>query len=405
LGRKHSVIFAVRSSIKGVGILVAAAMLAGLAPLFIASARAVPASPTGRTLFVTANLQEGYKHGDDLANLREMKIFVRRLLDKTPYQPDVLLLQEVRRRSAAKVARLLSRKTGHRYFIAFGGLRAPVVRSRVLADTAIVLNKSTMERVGDGGWITTRSDRGVRKKHSWGIARRKGSTMTFPMVSVHAGGYRVKRASEKIADELASKRKDLATGRFNVIGGDFNEVRRRYSSGSYVSSAFWTNLTTAPHNYRDSLYVVGAVNSNAVDYIFAKAGIHQAKADNNYHPRTAQRDPSKFYSDHRFRWAVVGSDTTSPSRPTNLRAQSVDQGVRLTWNPSTDRGDSASLRYEVWRIRKNTGPGLLGTVADTGYLHTDVYHSITYRYYVVAVDGAHNRSRRTDTITITHKRT
>lgn len=378
-------------------------LLAVLASILVAAtapaAHALPASPADRTMFVTANLQEAYKNGGDISDRRDMKIFTNRLLDHTPYEPDVLLLQEVRRSSASFVASRLTQQTGNKYVIGFGGATHPI-RQHSLSDTAVLLNTKTMDKKGQGGYITTRHD-GKDKRHAWGVARRRGSDMSFPMVSVHTHRDHMTAASEKLADELRSKAPSLTSGRYQVLGGDFNQVRRR---GNNTALAFWRNLTSRPHNYRDALYSARVEGSNSVDILFAKAGIYAAGFDRSYSLKSAKGDPSRFYSDHKFRWTVLGSDKSAPTVPANVQAGNVSSGVRLSWDPSSDSGDSGGLRYEVWRVLSDGGSRLLTTTSDTSYTHTEVFYNFTYKYYVVSFDGAENRSRPSETVRITHKK-
>src|SRR5687768_17287391 len=74
------------------------------------AAQASAHSPPGQLLVVATNLLEAW--GDEANNNSEMDIYVSRLLNQVPYLPDVLLLQEVKYRSARYVKNLLTRETG-----------------------------------------------------------------------------------------------------------------------------------------------------------------------------------------------------------------------------------------------------------------------------------------------------
>ena len=387
-------------------------VLAGAsAPVLIDSgvAKAAPRSRAGRPLFVTANLQEGF--GDrDVRRMGEMRTFVKRLLNQTPSAPDVLLLQEVRGRSARYVKKLLSNKTGFPYAVAFGCDRAiwrQNSRRIITQDSAILLNKATMDKMGSGGYITTRKwtaefDKPLYRKHAYGMARMKGTDLTFAMASIHIPGSGVKETSQEIANELASRRPGV--NRRSVIGGDFNTLRKaRVVNGRVIPARFWKNLTTRPYRYRDSIHFGDGPLSNGVDYIFARAGVHKTGVDTRYNPKMSE-DRSGFYSDHRFRWAVLGSDMSPPTSPKSLRASNVTSGIRLSWRRAADRGGSGVAGYEVWRMLESRPDARLVRTKDSSWVHKKTWGGWTYRYYVRTYDWAHNRSARSDKVTLVRRK-
>lgn len=364
-----------------------------------------PTSPPQKTLFITANLREGF-NDRDLKNMRELPIFVNRLLSIMHYDPDVLLLQEVRYKSAAAVAQLLSKRTGHRYRLAFGGARNPWSGNKrriTVRDSAILLNTSTMTKVGKGGWIEVKKDssatRPMYKGHAYGLARRNGTAMTYAIASIHTQESSITDTTRTIAKQLAAKRPDINSGRYNIIGGDFNTTRLISPNRS---SSFWSWLTGSPRNYRDSVYSVRGPMSNGVDYIFARAGVYSAGVDSHYNNRT--RDPARFYSDHRFRWAILGPDRTAPSVPNRLRARNVSSGIRLSWRGSGDAGGSGVDRYEVYRVKRTGPPRMIGSSADNSYSDNATYFTKRYKYFVRARDRAHNRTAPTGTIAVTRRK-
>jgi fibronectin type 3 domain-containing protein len=94
----------------------------------------------------------------------------------------------------------------------------------------------------------------------------------------------------------------------------------------------------------------------------------------------------------------ASTDTTPPTTPTNLAAESVFYNeIDLGWTGSTDSGTGVS-GYRIYR----KGPGestftLLATTTGTGaghnsYPDTSVKPSSSYTYQVSAVDGANNES-------------
>lgn len=380
---------------------ISAGLLGGTMPALAAPLQ----SPPGQVLIVDNNLLEGF--GDrDLENMVEVRVFVRRLLSQLPYRPDVLLLQEVRHKSAAYAARLLTNKTGNKYLIAAGGARdifRQVNGKIITQDSAILINSATMSKVGSSGYITTRKESGWDKpeyrKHAFVAARRIGSELTLPMVSLHIPESGVKQKSELIAKALLDKSSNLAGTRLEIMAGDFN-------TSSYINgkpSAFWNSLTSSPYDFRDSVETVGGQLSKGVDFIFARAGVHGAGVDASYDPALVKNDPSRFYSDHRFRWALLGGDRSSPTTPANLNTSNRTEGVYLNWGASTDT-DSGLAGYEVWRVRSDGSENMIGRASGIEYTDRNVYATKTYTYYVRAYDHAHNRSPSTETVATTYRR-
>ena len=102
-------------------------------------------SPPRQLLILSANLQEARPR--DMSDA-EMVNFARRVRRVVPYAPDAVLLQEVVKSSAARVARLLKDTTGFGFDVAVSPGPEPVVRTEgehiVVRDTAILLNRVTM---------------------------------------------------------------------------------------------------------------------------------------------------------------------------------------------------------------------------------------------------------------------
>src|SRR5512145_733521 len=94
--------------------------------------------------------------------------------------------------------------------------------------------------------------------------------------------------------------------------------------------------------------------------------------------------------------ALAARDRTPPTRPTDLRATSVTSyQVQLAWNPSTDNSGSFSYRVVV-------SDGGTYTVPQTQTTFTAFVAPLgTYSFYVYAVDGAGNRSLRSNTVSVT----
>ncbi|HET7721270.1 MAG TPA: hypothetical protein VFK43_14995, partial [Acidimicrobiales bacterium] len=65
---------------------------------------------------------------------------------------------------------------------------------------------------------------------------------------------------------------------------------------------------------------------------------------------------------------------------------------KVSWKASTDAG-SGIAGYEVYRGPSRSGPFTkVATVTSVGYWDMSVLRRTQYAYYIVAVDGAGNRS-------------
>jgi len=94
--------------------------------------------------------------------------------------------------------------------------------------------------------------------------------------------------------------------------------------------------------------------------------------------------------------ALAARDRTPPTKPSNLRVTSVTSyQVLLAWNPSTD--NSGIFSYRV--VMSNGGTY---TVPQTQTTFTAFVAPIgTYSFYVYAVDGAGNKSLKSNTVSVT----
>jgi chitodextrinase len=94
--------------------------------------------------------------------------------------------------------------------------------------------------------------------------------------------------------------------------------------------------------------------------------------------------------------ALAARDRTPPTRPTNLRVTSTTSyQVSLAWNPSTDNSGSFSYRVVV-------SDGATYTLPQTQTTFTHFVAPLgTYSFYVYAVDGAGNKSQKSNTVSAT----
>ncbi|MDQ4065680.1 MAG: hypothetical protein M3161_06500, partial [Actinomycetota bacterium] len=257
-----------------VSLLGCALALTGVSPVH---AGATEASPPERVVVVTTNLQEAWsRQTDDLKDQSELDIYVQRLLDQLPYFPDVLLLQEVRRKSARYVKDLLTQETGDTYGWGVMPPRKPWRNTesvRIETDSAVLFNADAMRKLDDGGFISLtykrshaadQVERVERTQHARvSLIERDGDLMvagaSVHMQYGHLQERHIDRYQVQWTDKLAQVMADRYPDALRNIGGDFNQDRCQ-QPGSGIETCdkepFWQNLTEAPWNYSDVIYEV-----------------------------------------------------------------------------------------------------------------------------------------------------
>jgi fibronectin type 3 domain-containing protein len=92
--------------------------------------------------------------------------------------------------------------------------------------------------------------------------------------------------------------------------------------------------------------------------------------------------------------ATTLADSVAPTSPSGLTANATKGRVQLRWSASSDTGGSGLAGYEVWRSSSGATSGFVRLARPTSSSYTDstVAAKTTYWYYVVAFDGAGNRS-------------
>ena len=361
-------------------------------------------SPLDRVVIVTANVLEGFDSGD-LRDMSEMKVFARRVLDVVPLRPDVLLLQEVNSKSAHYIASIFSRKTGDRYVVVTdaGKVAHRETATRIIkSDLAIVMNSKTMAKAGRSGYIVTRYRRAGAakieyKRNARALLAERGGSLRLALVSVHLPKGGVLSATKKLRRKLDAVYPSSSSAHFEILGGDFNKVGVTYggSYGQLDTHAFWDHLVET-HGYADSGYNV--YEAKYVDYVFVRGGVWGAGFDKNYNPGAA-RGTAGFYSDHQFRWAVVGPDEIGPTTPSGVSiAARKDGGARmkLTWSRSTDNAGIAA--YDIYRSTDNKTFRKVGTTSNTTYYDEKVSGGTRYWYRVFARDWSNNLSKPSVTL-------
>ncbi len=104
------------------------------------------------------------------------------------------------------------------------------------------------------------------------------------------------------------------------------------------------------------------------------------------------------------RISSTGPDTTAPTKVADLTVQAQDSAVVLGWQPSVS---SDTAGYRVYRSQSLPvpvdGPGIAGAdlLTGTSFTDTSAVNLTSYRYAVVAVDAAGNRSEVTTSAEVT----
>lgn len=307
-------------------VLLVAVLVAAFAGAFPAPSmgKATAHSPEGQMLVVQSNLQEAWT--DEANDNSEMDNYVSRLLDQVPYIPDVLLLQEVKFRSARYVKNLLTQATGDTYGFGWKPPRRPWTQNpqrRWERDNGILINTETVQKLDDGGWIDLTyerahaADKGERvetTRQSRVSVKERVGTLILAGASSHLQyGHLLPQYDRdyQIAwtDKLATVMANKYPNAVRVITGDFNKDRCQGTTdvNNCDEAPFWNNLTTAPYDYQDALYTAFRggkknVGLGGVDFIFTTGKTFDAGSDTSYD----KSNSSTFYSDHRFFWALIG---------------------------------------------------------------------------------------------------
>jgi hypothetical protein len=298
-------------------------------------------SPPGRLLVVSANLKKALPRY--LADDSSLVNFARRVHRVVPHAPDALLLQEVVRSSALRVAVLLSEEVGFDYEVAVAPGESAVVGTwegqDVVRNAAILLNATTFRIEGAGGYVATRYPSGVArpgvrprvKEHPHLLAASREGDLVAALVSVHlvtndvftvpVTGFRHKgRWARELASFVRTGYPPDPRPQVWVLGGDFNNRRCRCLRETLRCRElpFW-NALVREEGYRDAVFerhgkVGGSLAEQSrsgrhvlkrIDYLFVRGRVYDASHDVGYDSRLGAAD---FYSDHRLLWALVGSE-------------------------------------------------------------------------------------------------
>jgi exonuclease III len=285
---------------------------------------AITPTPDRQIVTVIANLNKAYGGsytGPSLGNMDSVRAFANRALAMTPTAPDVVLLQEVRAKSAKAAATALTNKSPFKYVVVvmpgqhptreFGGMQ-------IHKETAIILNTDTMEKIGTGGFLAAKYTRAQAaaghkikvKKTAYIGATQRSSGMKVALASVHytpiedlkskalSNSLRGKW-SEQIAAKLKSKYPGSA---ITNIGGDFNQIR--CYSGAFKSCTladFWKYFSN--NGFVDSLYMLHQASPGPEACVERTTGVDYIFSDGN--PKKGGVDSKGGYSDHKLRWVTI----------------------------------------------------------------------------------------------------
>jgi exonuclease III len=291
-------------------------------------------SPARKLLVLSANLRKALPR--DLID-QEMVNFARRVPEVVPFAPDAVLLQEVVRSSAARVAELLKDTTGFGFDVAVRPGAEPVVgtqgRQTVVRTTAVLLNRRTMRLAGSGGFVDTRylvkdAAPGVEpriKEHAHCLARTASGRIELVLASIHfvtnekfaaptmGFCYKGKWAGQ-VARFLRDRYPLDDLPQVCVIAGDFNN-RRCLMPRERVKCEVWPfwHVLTEQNGLADAVFqrhggsneslAAQTRNGKRIDYIFVRGTTFRASHDVDYEAQPGDPD---FYSDHRLLWALVG---------------------------------------------------------------------------------------------------
>lgn len=291
-----------------------------------AHSAATEVSPPGQMMVVTTNVQEVWGRAD-MRDQSELDNYVERLIDQLPYLPDVVLVQEVRLKSAKYIKNLLTETTGNAYGWGVRPPRRPWSqnpRKRTETDSAILVNTETVAKKDGGGYIsltyerrhaTDKAERVEITQHARVSVEEKAGDLTLAGASVHMQyGHLQDRYVDQYQTKWTNKLARVMAEKYpngtRVIAGDFNKDRCAERSGARncEKAVFWKNLTGDRWSYTDSLFAVfeggkEGVGLGGVDFIFTTGDPIDAGSDTSYN----KSNPEEFYSDHRFYWTLIGS--------------------------------------------------------------------------------------------------
>ena len=161
------------------------------------------------------------------------------------------------------------------------------------------------------------------------------------------------------------------------------------------------NYTYFPRVSRDSKWLAYGASPNQHDHNTSDYEIFIQELD-NWQP---VGKPIRISNDPKTdRWAdiFIQTDETPPVAPLNVRAESMGQGVRLSWEASQDP-ESEILYYNVYRGTKKVNQKFLAKTENLDYSDYATAAKATYQYAITAVNSAELESPKSKPITIVTK--
>lgn len=159
------------------------------------------------------------------------------------------------------------------------------------------------------------------------------------------------------------------------VGLNGYEVWRGTTNGNYPTKLVLTSSTSYTDNY--------------------------LSANTRYYYKVVAVDTSGNVSPGVYADALTQTDSIKPEPPAlvTARASSSKTKVYLNWSGASD--NMGVVSYEVYRSVGSGTAARLTSTGSTSYDDTDVSANNTYKYYIVAVDGAGNRSANSITVSVT----
>ena len=286
----------------------------------------------GQVLVMSDNVYEAEKN--DASKSGDMRNFVDRMKQMAPsrYAPDIVLVQEVRKRAVNNIKRFMENKFDCNFSIPVNASKKGWDWIRKYwklggQDAAVIVNTDSMLS-RDKGFIThnyARSDaangESVKvKKTAWVKVLEKNqpneneTPLTVLAASVHfprgsefkneqTNKHLKKKFSEDVAQKLEKKQSDGSDQDevIHVIGGDFNMARFNRSPNNPLPP--YKVLTSRPWNYVDGpISLTTGGNPNPIDFLFSTGKPLKAKMDTRNNSNENSRG---FYSNHDLRWSLL----------------------------------------------------------------------------------------------------
>jgi hypothetical protein len=158
------------------------------------------------------------------------------------------------------------------------------------------------------------------------------------------------------------------------------------------------NVRYEAHHYWDRDSSGAYLNSYAAEVADAQARGYVGSPTTTVAPTTTTVAPATTTT---TRPPTTTTDLVAPSVPSTVYALASGGKVKVSWKASTDTGGSGLAGYEVYRGPTRSGPFVkVATVSSAGYVDLSVLRRSQYAYYVIAIDGAGNRSAASSTAVV-----